>query len=61
MPFASKKQWKACFVSGGFGGKVDCKKWAKKTKKNYRELPEKVSEAREIQNFKQWLSTEESS
>lgn len=31
MPFESKKQSKACFATKGWGGKVDCKKWAKKT------------------------------
>ena len=32
MPFKSKNQMKACFASKGFGGKVDCKKWADETK-----------------------------
>jgi hypothetical protein len=33
MPFVSKKQQKACYASGGFGGKVDCSEWSKETKK----------------------------
>ena len=31
MPFVSKAQMKACYASKGFGGKVDCDKWLKKT------------------------------
>ena len=41
MPFKSKNQSKSCFATNGFNGKVDCKKWMKKTK-NYKNLPEKV-------------------
>lgn len=40
MPFSSKKQSKACFASNGFGGKVNCKEFAKKTK--YATLPNKI-------------------
>lgn len=40
MTFLSKKQSKACFATNGFGGKVDCKEWAKKT--NYKKLPVRV-------------------
>lgn len=40
MPFKSKKQSAACFASGGFGGKVNCKEYAKKT--NYSKLPVRV-------------------
>jgi hypothetical protein len=36
MPFRSKQQSKACFATGGFGGKVDCREWAKHT--NYSKL-----------------------
>jgi len=39
-PFKSVKQSKACFATKGFGGKVDCKEFAKET--NYKKLPEKV-------------------
>jgi len=39
MPFKSSKQSKACFATGGFGGKVDCKKWAHKT--DYKKLKKK--------------------
>ena len=39
---------RACFASDGFGGKVDCKKWAKKTK-SFKDLPEKV------ESFSVWL------
>jgi hypothetical protein len=39
MPFKSLQQSKACFATGGFGGKVDCKEWADKT--NYKSLPKK--------------------
>jgi hypothetical protein len=45
MPFKSKQQSKACFATGGFGGKVDCEEWAHKT--NYKKLPRK--------KFKEWL------
>lgn len=41
MPFKSKKQQAACYASGGFGGKVNCKKWSKET--NQKSLPKKVS------------------
>lgn len=40
MPFASKKQQKACYASNGFGGKVDCKEWSKMT--NQKKLPKSV-------------------
>ncbi len=56
MPFKSKSQWKACFVTKGFGGKVDCKKWAKKTKK-YKKLPKKVKS----ESFKLWLNQRDES
>jgi len=46
MPFKSHNQSAACFATDGFGGKVDCKKWARKTK--YKGLPKKKS-------FKEWL------
>lgn len=39
-PFKNVKQSKACFATNGFGGKVDCKEFAKET--NYKKLPEKV-------------------
>ncbi len=38
MPFKSKKQMKACYASKGFGGKVDCDEWKKKT--NLKKLKE---------------------
>ncbi len=31
MPFKSKLQQKACYASGGFGGKVNCSQWSKET------------------------------
>lgn len=37
MPFKSAKQRKACFATHGFGGKVDCRAWAKKTPKGFKE------------------------
>ncbi len=37
MPFKSKKQQKACYASGGFGGKVNCREWSSKT--NQKRLP----------------------
>ena len=49
MPFKSQQQWKACFASQGFGGKVDCEEWAKKTKK-FKHLPRKKNES-----FYEWL------
>lgn len=42
MPFKSKAQMKACFATGGFGGKVKCREWANKTK-NVKSLPAKVT------------------
>ncbi len=42
MPFKSKSQMKACFATKGFGGKVDCKKFAHHTK-NVKSLPNKKS------------------
>lgn len=44
MPFASKKQQKACYASNGFGGKVDCKKWSKIT--NQKTLPNKSAKSK---------------
>lgn len=41
MPFKSQVQSKACFATGGFGGKVDCGEFAGHT--NYASLPEKVA------------------
>lgn len=55
MPFVSKKQWKKCFVSKGFGGKVDCGEWARKTKKKYKKLPETVEESKTPPSFSEWL------
>lgn len=52
MPFKSKSQWKACFASKGFGGKVDCEEWAKKTKK-FKKLPNKLEMKNEF--FLNWL------
>lgn len=40
MPFSSKKQSRKCFATNGFGGKVNCREFAKKT--NYKALPEKA-------------------
>lgn len=40
MPFKSKSQSKACFATKGFGGKVNCDEYGKKT--NYANLPIKV-------------------
>jgi len=40
MPFKSKQQSKACYATGGFGGKVNCKEYSSKT--NYKKLPKKV-------------------
>lgn len=42
MPFRSKAQMKACFATDGFGGKVDCKEWARVT--NTKSLPNKKEE-----------------
>lgn len=49
MPFKSKDQWKACFATKGFGGKVDCEEWARKSKK-FKKLPRKIKES-----FSNWL------
>ena len=43
MPFKSKAQMRACFASDGFGGKVDCREWARETK-NTKSLPKKKKE-----------------
>lgn len=40
MPFKSKAQQKACYASGGFGGKVNCKEYSAKT--NQKSLPNRV-------------------
>lgn len=42
MPFPSKRSWRACFATKGFGGRVNCREWAHKTK-SYKNLPEKVA------------------
>lgn len=42
MPFKSKAQQRACFATKGFGGKVNCREWAHKTK-SYKSLPNKVA------------------
>lgn len=49
MPFKSELQSKACFATDGFDGKVDCKKWAKKT--NYRNLPKKKMSFKEFIDY----------
>lgn len=43
MPFKSSAQSKKCFATKGFGGKVNCKEFAKST--NYKILPNKVSKS----------------
>ena len=57
MPFKSKNQSKACFATKGFGGKVDCKKWADKT--DYSNLIQKkgkkIKEGN-IPTFIEWLN-----
>lgn len=54
MPFKSKQQSKACFATDGFGGKVDCEKWAKKT--DYKKLPKRKSK---MKSFKEWQDLQE--
>jgi len=51
MPFSSKAQMKACFATDGFGGKVDCGEWSRKT--DYSKLPDKVSK-KKFKSFKEW-------
>ncbi len=41
MPFKSTAQIKACYASKGFGGKVDCDQWLKKT--DFKDLPDRIS------------------
>lgn len=41
MPFKSKAQMKKCFATHGFGGRVDCKEFAHKTR-NIKALPNRV-------------------
>ena len=52
MPFSSKAQMKACFATNGFGGKVDCGEWSRKT--DYSKLPDKVSK-KKFKSFKEWI------
>lgn len=53
MPFKSKQQSKACFATDGFGGKVDCEKWAKKT--DYKKLPKR----KKMNSYKEWKEINE--
>jgi len=57
MPFSSKAQMKACFATDGFGGKVDCREWSRKT--DYSKLPDKVvkhkKKKKKFKSFKEWL------
>lgn len=53
MPFSSKAQMKKCFVTGGFGGRVDCEEWARKT--DFSSLPERVTKRKKMKSFKEWL------
>ena len=56
MPFSSKAQMKACFATNGFGGKVDCGEWSRKT--DYSKLPDKVvkhKKNKKFKSFKEWL------
>ena len=59
MPFSSKAQMKACFATDGFGGKVDCGEWSRKT--DYSKLPDKVAKHKKknknkkFKSFKEWL------
>jgi hypothetical protein len=50
MPFRSKAQSNACFATGGFGGKVDCKEFAGHT--DYKHLPKRK---KKVKGFKEWL------
>jgi len=60
MPLKSKAQWKACFASKGFGGRVDCGEWAK-ISKGYKDLPKKIKKKKNkkkskgIISFKEWI------
>jgi|GEM_PF-3413705 len=38
-PFKSLSQQKACYATGGFGGKVNCEEWSAKT--NQKTLPQR--------------------
>lgn len=49
MPFVSKAQQKACYATNGFGGKVNCAEWQKKTPKN---LPNKVGSGKHQKNHR---------
>jgi hypothetical protein len=59
MPFSSKAQMKACFATNGFGGKVDCGEWSRKT--DYSKLPDKIAKKKKkkkknkFKSFKEWL------
>ncbi len=55
MPFLSKAQMKKCFVTGGFGGKVDCEEWARQT--DFSSLPERVTKHKKnkFKSFTEWL------
>lgn len=49
MPFKSLNQAKACWASGGFGGKVDCEEWSKKT--NFKKIPKLVGTMKSENNL----------
>jgi len=58
MPFLSKAQSKKCFVTKGFGGKVDCEEWARKT--DYKSIPDKIKKSKiKRKSFKEWLELKE--
>lgn len=40
MPFKSRAQERAAFATGGFGGAINPKEWARKT--NQKKLPERA-------------------
>lgn len=48
MPFRSKAQRKACWASKGFGGRVNCGEWERKTKGK---LPERVKKMNLENNY----------
>ena len=55
MPFTSQDQWKACFATKGFGGKVDCEEWANKSK-SFKDLPKKKPTKKKMQeSFGTWM------
>jgi hypothetical protein len=51
MPLKSQAQWKACFASKGFGGRVDCGERAK-IYKGYKDHTKKIKKKKNKKKYK---------